>query len=99
MATKTYKVIEKRDGNPKVKVIESGKSLKEANAVLMDKFNRIAESDGLGVEFKSWGLAVAWSKRNPRKSTFHNLGTFKDGTRFIAYDVYEWFVEEEGTED
>lgn len=95
MATKTYKVIEKRDGNQKVKVIESGKSLKDANAVLMDKFNSIAESDGLGVNFSSWGLAVAWSKRNPSKSTFHNLGTFKDGTRFLAYDVHEWFVEEE----
>lgn len=82
---KTYTINKKRDGERFGRVIESGLTLQEAHAELLDLFNR--EFDTM---YSNWGLAV--------NATRHKCDgacrTFSDGTRTFSYDVYRYWIEE-----
>lgn len=84
---KTYTIKKKRDGEHFGKVIESGLTLQEAYAELLDLFNRRFDTI-----FKNWGIAVNATRNN---STDYACKTFGDGTRSFSYDVYTYWIEEE----
>lgn len=83
---KKYTLTKKRDGERFGRVIESGLTLREARAELLDLFNR-----EFGTMYSHWGLAV--------NATRHKVDgacrTFSDGTRTFSYDVYTYCIEEE----
>ena len=87
---KTYKIIEKTDGQRNAKVIEENLELKDAYKEFLDLFNRRH-----GLYAKNWGHAVIMTKNKVDRA----CKTFSDGTRCFGYDNKSYYiVEEEITE-
>ncbi len=81
----TYKITRRTDGyiasrnytgKTKKTTIESGLTLKEAQSMLLDMFNRDNDTS-----FRNWGLAVAWSRKR-----IDCASTSMDGPRSYSYD-------------
>lgn len=90
----TYKITRRTDGyiasrnyNGKTqkKTIESGLTLKEAQSMLLDMFNRDNDTS-----FRNWGLAVAWSRKR-----IDCAYTSMDGSRSYSYDSRTYGIEED----
>lgn len=72
--------------------LESGLTLKEAHASLLNLFNRLYCDEYFAA---NWGMAVILTK----KRAFSASPTFRDGTRSFEYDGRRFYIEEEGEDD
>lgn len=72
-------------------VLESGLTLKQAHAGLLDLFNRMYDE----LYAENWGMAVILTKN----MAFGATPTFSDGTRSFDYDSRRFYIEEEGEDE
>lgn len=69
------------------KIIAFGMDLQEAQKMLLDKFNELADLDGKPYA-DNWGMAVCHS----RYTSFSAYKTRPDGTRCFRYDVFDYEI-------
>lgn len=72
-----------------IKVHETGLSLKEAQKSLLNLLNILLEDKGY-CTVKRWGSTPDEDIR---------LGSYSDGTRSFAYDIFNYLIEEESDND